>query len=91
MEYYYYMISMDEFWKLNSSIVNFISQRWTKDSILVSVTSELTTYIEKFDTIEKMSIFSAENGFWEIDPIMAPLNPYIPETDDPILRGEVGP
>lgn len=88
---YYYMISMDEFWKLDSSIVNYISQRWTKDSILVSVTSELTTYIEQFDTIEKMSIFSSQNGFWFIDPIDSPLEQYIPEIDDPILRGEIGP
>jgi len=85
------MISMDEFWKLDSSIVNFISQRWTKDSILVSVTSELTTYIEKFNTIEEISIFSSSNGFWFVDPINSPLEPYIPEVDDPILRGEVGP
>lgn len=85
------MISMDEFWKLDSNIINFISQRWTKDSILVAVTSELTTYNKQFDTIEEMSIFASQNGFWEIDPIVAPLNPYIPEIDDPILRGEIGP
>jgi len=85
------MISMDEFWKLDSSIINYISQRWTRESILVTVTSKLATYDEQFDTLEEMSIFSAENGFWLIDPIEAPTNPYIPEIDDPILRGEVGP
>jgi len=85
------MISMEEFWKLDSSIVNFISQRFSKDSILVGVSFELTTYIEKFDTIEKMSTFSVENGFWFIDPIDSPIELYIPEIDDPILRGEVGP
>ena len=85
------MISMDEFWKLDSSIINFIAQRWSRDSILVAVTSELTTYIEQFDTIEEMSVFSAANGFWFVDPLESPLEPYIPEVDDPILRGEVGP
>lgn len=85
------MISMEEFWKLDSSIVNFISQRFSKDSILVGVSFELTTYIEKFDTIEEMSTFSVENGFWFIDPIDSPIELYIPEIDDPILRGEVGP
>lgn len=85
------MISMEEFWKLDSSIVNFISQRFSKDSILVGVSFELTTYIEKFDTIEEMSTFSVENGFWFIDPIDSPIEQYIPEIDDPILRGEVGP
>lgn len=85
------MISMDEFWKLDSKIIKYISQRFTKEQILVSVTSELTTYIEQFDTVEEMSVFSAANGFWYVDPIESPLNPYIPETDDPILRGEVGP
>ena len=60
---YYYMISMDEFWKLDSSIINFISQRWSKEDILVGVLSELSTYLEKFDTIEEMSSFSAQNGF----------------------------
>ena len=84
---YYYMISMDEFWKLDSSIINFVSQRFTKEQILVAVTSELTTYIEQFDTIEEMSVFSAANGFWLVDPLESPLNPYIPEADDPILRG----
>ena len=88
---YYYMISMDEFWKLDSSIINFIAQRFNKESILVAVTSELTTYIEKFDTIDEMSTFSSQNGFWFVDSIESPLNPYIPEIDDPILRGEVGP
>ena len=88
---YYYMISMDEFWKLDSSIINFIAQRWNKESILVAVTSELTRYIEKFNTIDEMSVFSSSNGFWFVDPIEAPLNPYISEIDDPILRGEVGP
>ena len=88
---YYYMISMEEFWKLDSSIINFVSQRFNKQSILVAVTSELTTYIEQFNTIEEMSTFSLANGFWFVDPIEAPLNPYIPEVDDPILRGEVGP
>ena len=88
---YYYMISMDEFWKLDSSIINFIAQRFNKQSILVAVTSELTIYIEQFNTIEEMSVFSAENGFWFVDPIESPLNPYISEIDDPILRGEVGP
>lgn len=83
---YYYMISMDEFWKLDSSIVNYISQRFDKKSILVGVTSELTTYIEQFDTIDEMSTFSVQNGFWFVDPIESPLNPYIPELDDPILR-----
>ena len=85
------MISMDEFWKLDSSIIKFIAQRFSKESILVAVTSELTTYIEQFDTIEEMSVFSVENGFWFVDSIESPLNPYIPEIDDPILRGEVGP
>ena len=88
---YYYMISMDEFWKLDSSIINFIAQRFNKQSILVAVTSELTTYIEQFNTIEEMSIFSSQNGFWFVDSIESPLNPYISEIDDPILRGEVGP
>lgn len=88
---YYYMISMDEFWKLDSSIINFVSQRFNKQSILVAVTSELTTYIEKFDTIDEMSIFSSQNGFWFVDSIDSPLESYIPEIDDPILRGEVGP
>ena len=88
---YYYMISMDEFWKLDSSIINYISQRFNKQSILVIVTSELTTYIEQFNTIEEMSSFASQNGFWCIDPIEAPLESYIPEIDDPILRGEVGP
>ena len=82
---------MDEFWKLDSSIINFIAQRFNKESILVAVTSELTTYIEKFDTIDEMSTFSSQNGFWFVDSIESPLNPYIPEIDDPILRGEVGP
>ena len=85
------MISMDEFWRLDSSIINFVSQRFNKQSILVAVTSELTTYIEQFDTIDELSIFSKANGFWYIDPIESPLEPYIPEIDDPILRGEVGP
>jgi len=85
------MISMDEFWKLDSNIINFISQRWTKDSILVTVTSELSTYIEKFDTLEEMSVFSSANGFWSIDLLDSPLESYIPEIDDPILRGEVSP
>ena len=88
---YYYMISMDEFWKLDSKIIKYISQRFTKEQILVSVTSELTTYIEKFDTIDEMSIFSSQNGFWFVDSIDSPLESYIPEIDDPILRGEVGP
>ena len=88
---YYYMISMDEFWKLDSSIINFVSQRFNKQSILVAVTSELTTYIEQFNTIEEMSRFSLANGFWFVDPIESPLDTYIPEIDDPILRGEVGP
>ena len=88
---YYYMISMDEFWKLDSSIINFISQRWSKEDILVGVLSELSTYLEKFDTIEEMSVFSAQNGFAYVDSIDSPIEPYIPEIDDPILRGEVGP
>lgn len=85
------MISMDEFWKLDSSIINFIAQRWNKESILVAVTSELTTYDEQFDTVDEMSVFSAANGFWFVDPIETPLFQYIPEIDDPILRGKVGP
>ena len=85
------MISMDEFWKLDSSIINFISQRWSRDSMLVAVTSELTTYIEQFNTIEEMSVFSSVNGFAYVDSIDSPIEPYIPEIDDPILRGEVGP
>ena len=88
---YYYMISMDEFWKLDSSIIKYVAQRFNKQSILVAVTSELTIYIEQFDTIDEMSIFSSQNGFWFVDSIESPLNPYIPEIDDPILRGEVGP
>jgi hypothetical protein len=85
------MISMDEFWGLDSNIINFISQRFNKQSILVAVTSELTTYIEQFNTIEEMSTFSSANGFWFVDPLESPLEPYIPEIDNPILRGEVGP
>ena len=85
------MISMDEFWKLDSSIIKYVAQRFNKQSILVAVTSELTIYIEQFDTIDEMSIFSSQNGFWFVDSIESPLNPYIPEIDDPILRGEVGP
>jgi hypothetical protein len=88
---YYYMISMDEFWKLDSNIINFVSQRWSKESALVGVSSELTTYIEQFNNINEMSIFSSQNGFWYVDPVNAPITPYIPENDDPILRGEVGP
>ena len=85
------MISMDEFWKLDSSIINFIAQRFNKQSILVAVTSELTKYNIQFDTIEEMSIFSKSNGFWVVDPLESPLEPYIPEIDNPILRGEVSP
>ena len=88
---YYYMISMDEFWKLDSSIINFISQRWSKEDILVGLSSELSIYDEQFDTIDEMSTFSSANGFWFIDPIDSPIELYIPEIDDPILRGEVSP
>ena len=69
------MISMDEFWKLDSSIINFVSQRFSKESILVGVTSELTTYDVQFDTIDEMSAFSSANGFWFVDSIELPLNP----------------
>ena len=83
---YYYMISMDEFWKLDPSSINIISQRFTKASLLVEVTSELTTYIEKFDNIDEMCTFSVQNGFWELFNTGAPFEPYVPEADDPILR-----
>ena len=45
----------------------------------------------QFDTVEEMSSFASRNGFYLIDPIEIPLEPYIPEIDDPILRGEVSP
>lgn len=83
---YYYMISMNKFWELDSSIINYISQKRSKDFILVSVTSELTDYIEEFETLEEMSEFANQNDFWLMDPIEAPLNPYIPELDDPMLK-----
>ena len=46
---------------------------------------------EQFDNIDEMCTFSAQNGFWELLNEGTPFEPYIPETDDPILRGEVGP
>jgi hypothetical protein len=88
---YYYMISMDEFWKLDPSSINIISQRFTKASILVEVTSELTTNIKEFDNIDEMCTFSVQNGFWELFNTGAPFAPYVPEADDPILREKVGP
>ncbi len=88
---YYYMISMDEFWKLDPSLISIISQRWTKDSILVEISKELSVYDEQFDNIDEMCNFTIPNGFWELLNEGTLFEPYIPEIDDPILRGEVGP
>ena len=88
---YYYMISMDEFWKLDPSLVSIISQRWTRASILIEISKELSVYDEQFDNIDEMCNFTIPNGFWELFNNETPFEPYIPETDDPILRGEVGP
>ena len=87
---YYYMISMDEFWKLDPSSINIISQRFTRASILVEVTLELSIYIEQFNTIDEMCTFSQQNGFWTLINTGAPFDTYVPESDDPILRGKVG-
>ncbi len=88
---YYYMISMDEFWKLDPSLISIISQRWTRASILIEISKELSVYDEQFDSIDEMCTFSVQNGFWELYNTGTPFELYIPETDDPILRGEVGP
>jgi|ETNvirenome_2_60_1030617.scaffolds.fasta_scaffold07379_3 hypothetical protein len=84
---YYYVIEMDEFWKLESSIIKFVHQKLpSKDYILVRVSSELTIYDEQFESIDQFNDWSVENGFNPADPVNEPITPYIPEADDPILR-----
>ena len=58
---------------------------------MIEISKELSIYDEQFDSIDEMCTFSAQNGFWELLNEGTPFKPYIPETDDPILRGEVGP
>ena len=84
---YYYVITMDEFWKLESSIIKFVHQKLpSKDYILVRVSSELAIYDEQFESIDQFNDWSVQNEFNPADPVNAPITPYIPETDDPILR-----
>ena len=84
---YYYVIKMDEFWKLEPSIIKFAHQKLpSKDYILIRVTSELTKYDEQFENIDQFNNWSVDNDFNPTDPVNEPITPYIPEVDDPILR-----
>ncbi len=78
---------MDEFWKLESSIIKFIHQKLpSKDYILVRVSSELAVYDEQFSTIDEFNYWASQNDFEQADTVNALTIPYVPDLDDPMLR-----
>lgn len=78
---------MDEFWKLDSSIIQYIHQKLpSKDYILVRVTSELTIYDEEFSTIDEFNDWASQNQFDQADTVNALTIPYVPDLDDPMLK-----
>jgi len=84
---YYYIISMSEFWKLDSNIIKFVHQKLpSKDYILVRVTSELTIYEEQFDNIDQFNDWAIKNDFDQADTVNAITIPYVPDLDDPMLE-----
>ena len=84
---YYYVIPMNEFWKLDSSIIKFIHQKLpSKDYILVRVTSELAVYDEQFSTIDEFNDWAIENDFDQADTVNAITITYVPALDNPTLE-----
>ena len=84
---YHYVIKMDEFWKLESSIIKFAHQKLpSKDYILVRVSSELAVYDEQFSTIDEFNYWASQNDFEQADTVNALTIPYVPDLDDPMLR-----
>jgi hypothetical protein len=78
---------MNEFWKINSSIIKFVHQKLPlKDYILIRVTSELAVYDEQFNTIDEFNYWASQNDFEQVDTVNALTTPYVPDLDDPMLK-----
>lgn len=79
---------MDDFWSLNSSIIEVVSQKADKSEILVQVSSPIVTFIEQFEDATSFINYSNSNGFWNMDELSL-ISFYQPIIDNPILLGEI--
>lgn len=85
---YWYRISMEDFWNLDSSIVEVISQKLDRSEILIQTNSLVSNPLQTFQNVTDFINYSNSNGFWLLDELSL-FEFYSPGCDDPILRGEV--
>ena len=85
---YWYRLNMEDFWNLDSSIVEVVSQKSDRSEILIQTNDVAAEFLEQYDNAETFIDYSNDNGFWNMDEFSL-FEFYSPGCDDPILRGEV--
>jgi ABC-type uncharacterized transport system permease subunit len=87
---YYYELSMGQFWALSREIILAANQQKGRKKIVVITSEELENYLQVFNNASEVDVYANNNEYPEIewDGIL-PIEEYIPESDDPIFRGQV--
>lgn len=85
---YWYRINMLDFWDLDSSIIEVISQKHDKTEILIQTTTSIETPLQTFSSQNDFINYANANDFWNLDE-MSLLHFYIPEIDEDILKGNI--
>ena len=85
---YWYRVSMDSFWNLESSIIEIVSQKNDKSEILIQTTSQVEDPLQTFNNEIEFIKYSNSNNFQSLDELGL-LIFYSPGCDDQILRGEL--
>ena len=79
---------MENFWNLDSSIIEIISQKSDRSEILIQTNSPVFNPLQTFQNSTDFINYSNSNGFWLLNELSL-IEFYSPVCDDPILRGEI--
>lgn len=85
---YWYRVTMDSFWNLNSSIIEVVSQKNDRREILIQTTSQVDNPLQTFNSEIEFINYSNSNDFLSLDELSL-LVFYSPGCDDQILRGQL--
>jgi ABC-type uncharacterized transport system permease subunit len=87
---YYYELSMDQFWALSREIILAADQQIGREKIVVITSEELEDYLQAFNNASEVDVYANNNNYPEIEwDGVLPIEEYVPQSDDPIFRGQV--
>jgi hypothetical protein len=75
---------------LSREIILAADQQIGREKIVVITSEELEDYLQAFNNASEVDVYANNNNYPEIEwDGVLPIEEYVPQSDDPIFRGQV--